>query len=125
MADDDPSGGAERRRSARHPTRIDVDVDAQGTFLFAEITDISSMGIFIHADEVPPTGTVLTLVFGRPKNLEDGQTFSPFRLQGEVVWTTSKHGNRAAGMGAKFLHLPDDERRRLMDMVNAIAYFDE
>ena len=42
-----------------------------------------------------------------------------------VVWTTDRSGNRAPGMGIKFIDLPDDERGRLMELVNAIAYFDE
>jgi uncharacterized protein (TIGR02266 family) len=125
MAGDDKGSSAERRREPRRPTHIDVDVKAEGTFLFAEITDISSMGIFIHADNVPAIGTVLTLKFGRPKELDDGEDYKAFELQGEVVWTTTKQGNRAPGMGVKFKSLPDDERGRLLEMINAIAYFDD
>ena len=102
MAGNDTGDTVERRREPRRPTHIDVDVKAEGTFLFAEITGISSMDIFIHAGDVPATGTVLTLKFGRPRELDDGDDYKPFELQGEVMWTTGKRGNRAAGMGVKF-----------------------
>jgi uncharacterized protein (TIGR02266 family) len=118
--------GNDRRRERRVATQIDVDVKAEGTFLFAQITDISSMGIFVHADKVPEAGTELTLRFDAPPQARgDDDEPTTFELRGEVVWTTDRSGNRAPGMGVKFIDLPEGDRGRLLELVNAMAYFDD
>ena len=59
----DDRRGAERRIHERITTDIEVDYRASDTFLFAYITDISAMGIFIRTDTPEPKGTRLNLRF--------------------------------------------------------------
>ncbi|MCY1008943.1 PilZ domain-containing protein [Nannocystis pusilla] len=50
---------ANRRAEPRLPVHFEVDCTSGDTFLYAHITDISSMGIFISTDKPLPVGTVL------------------------------------------------------------------
>ena len=59
--------GAERRESPRVPVDIRVDYKSEDTFLFASITNISEMGIFIETRTPLPKGTQLNLEFELPK----------------------------------------------------------
>lgn len=118
----------ERRAEPRHPTRIEVDYGADGTFLFAYITDISSMGIFLQAQTVHPPGTKLDLRFsGQPPEgpLDHNDTLDLLTLRGTVVWTTEGDGGHERGMGIRFDDPSEDDRNRLQELVAAIAYFDE
>jgi type IV pilus assembly protein PilZ len=45
---------------------IEVDYKSADTFLFAYITDISAMGIFIRTNAPEPPGTLLNLSFTPP-----------------------------------------------------------
>jgi type IV pilus assembly protein PilZ len=119
----------ERRRAPRHPTNIEVDYSAESTFLFAYITDISSMGIFIKTEEPAEVGAELKLRFSAPEDVREhmeGADASPLELTGKVVWRTepdTSTGN--PGMGIKFTEVEPYQRSRLMDMVRAIAYLDD
>ena len=45
---DAPGSGAERRRSGRFEVTWQVDCETEDTFLYAYITNISEMGIFVR-----------------------------------------------------------------------------
>jgi type IV pilus assembly protein PilZ len=121
---------ANRRAEARHPTHLEVDCSSGDTFLYAYITDISSMGIFIRTDTPLPVGTVLELGFTPPAlKGRDGQPLEhpPQRLEltGEVMWnTTGQEGADKPGMGVRFHHTSPRTRARLLEIVRAIAYLD-
>jgi type IV pilus assembly protein PilZ len=55
-----------RRSETRHPVHLEVDCSSGDTFLYAYITDISSMGIFIRTDTPLPVGTSIELGFTPP-----------------------------------------------------------
>ncbi len=125
-----------RRSETRHPVHFEVDCSASGggeTFLYAFITDISSMGIFIRTETPLPVGTMLELGFTPPAGTASTATTAsttsdpaPRRLEltGEVMWSTTGSENGAAGMGVRFHHASPKTRQRLLEIVRAIAYLD-
>jgi type IV pilus assembly protein PilZ len=120
----------ERRRAPRHSTNIEVDYAAESTFLFAYITDISSMGIFIKTEEPAEVGAELKLKFSPPEDVREhmeGADASPLELVGKVVWRTDPETTTTGnpGMGIKFTEVEAYQRSRLMDLVRAIAYLDD
>lgn len=119
-----------RRAEARHQTHLEVDCSSGDTFLYAYITDISSMGIFIRTDTPLPVGTVIELGFTPPALKDrDGKPLEhpPSRLEltGEVMWnTTGQASADKPGMGVRFHHTSPRTRARLLEIVRAIAYLD-
>ena len=110
-----------RRAEPRLPVHLEVDCASGDTFLYAYITDISSMGIFIRTDTPLPVGTMLELGFTPPAGKGD-QPSRRLELSGEVMWNTTGQANAAAGMGVRFHHTSPKTRSRLLEIVRAIAY---
>jgi type IV pilus assembly protein PilZ len=109
---------AERRLNPRVDVAWNVDCSDGQTFLYASITNISAMGIFIASRTPPAVGTALTLHFVPPGG-------GPFELCGEVAWVNPwrEHGdNPNPGFGVRFTELSSDMRERLVALVHAIAY---
>jgi len=111
----------DRRRTPRIPTFIDVDYRTDGTFLFASIGDISTLGIFLCTGDPLPQGTRLQLHFAAPGVLGAAAS-DAFELLGEVVWTT--RDAERSGMGVRFLAVEPSDHVRLLELVRAIAYVD-
>src|SRR5262245_26336766 len=59
----DQESASDRRAHARIEVMLEVDYRAADTFLFAYITDISAMGIFVRTAQPEPPGTHLWLRF--------------------------------------------------------------
>jgi type IV pilus assembly protein PilZ len=112
---------ADRRRTPRVPTHIEVDYRTEGTYLFASITDISALGIFVRTDDPLPQGSRLELRFSAPE-LPGVPVGPPLSLSGEVVWVTF---DEQTGMGVRFLEVSRDDQERLLELVRAIAYLDD
>lgn len=126
MSDTD---GHNRRSETRHAVHLDVDCNSGDSFLYAYITDISSMGIFIRTDSPLPVGTMLELGFTPPATISSTDTKGdppPRRLEltGEVMWNTSARPDAVPGMGVRFHHTSPKTRSRLLEIVRAIAYLD-
>ena len=104
---------------------IEVDYKADETFLFAYITDISAMGIFVRTNNPEPEGTRLNLCFRAPTELGGHLV----EVEGEVIWINPYPPERAdapAGHG----HPVRRPRRRssarvVMRMVRTFAYLDD
>jgi type IV pilus assembly protein PilZ len=95
-----------------------VDCETEDTFLYAAITNISELGIFVATTEPLAIGTELTLRFS-PRNEE------PFVLQGRVQWINEVRldgDNLNPGMGVQFVGIGPDDRERLVEVVKTIAY---
>jgi len=119
--EDTQDNDANRRRTPRLPVNMEVDYAADSTFLYAYITDISSMGIFVRTDTPEPLGTTLSLRFTPPEEVEVPSEV--IAIEGEVKWNTSKHADTGEpGMGIEFIVENDDTRQRLLELVKAIAY---
>ena len=118
---DSPSRRDERRNSDRVDVEWAVDCVADDTFLYAAITNISAMGIFVKTVDPLAVGTRLTLSF-EPPGCE------AFKLQGVVAWINALRpngDNPNPGMGIRFVDLKPDERESLVEVIRTIAYVRE
>jgi type IV pilus assembly protein PilZ len=109
---------ADRRTFDRYEVEWAVDCVASDTFLFASITNISEMGIFVRTTEPLKTGARVLLTFSPPG--AEG-----FKLEGRVAWVNavrSDGDNPNPGMGVKFINLQLDQRERLVEVIRTIAY---
>jgi type IV pilus assembly protein PilZ len=89
------------------------------TFLYANITNISEVGIFVATREPLEVGTELTLRFAPPNAPE------AFVLAGQVQWVNPVKmlsENRNPGMGVRFIRLTMEDRERIVDAIRTIAY---
>jgi type IV pilus assembly protein PilZ len=116
-SDGEPS--PDNRRSVdRHDVTWAVDCVTEDTFLFASITNVSALGIFVRTLEPLPIGARLTLSFA-PSGHE------PFKLAGEVAWVNPIRpggDNPNPGMGVRFIDLELPDRERLVEVIKSIAY---
>jgi type IV pilus assembly protein PilZ len=120
----DARRGADRRIHERVLVDIEVDYKADDTFLFAYITDISAMGIFVRTNNPEPEGTRLNLCFRVPPDL-GGQLVE---VEGEVIWINPFRPDEPArqpGMGIQFVDLTPQQREVVMRMVRTFAYLDD
>lgn len=115
--------GRDRRQFERVLVDFEVDYRSEDTFLFAYITDISAMGIFVQTKTPEPPGTRLNLRFSPPGADE------PFELEGVVVWINPYRPgdieNLNPGMGIQFIDLGPGQRDKLTELVKTFAYLDD
>jgi type IV pilus assembly protein PilZ len=108
----------ERRSHDRFDVEWSVDCVAEDTFLYASITNISAMGIFVKTTDPLAIGTRLVLSFAPPG-------YEPFKLEGEVAWINplrANGDNPNPGIGVRFVNLLPDDRERLVEVIRTIAY---
>jgi type IV pilus assembly protein PilZ len=108
----------DRRNFDRYDVEWSVDCVASDTFLFASITNISEMGIFVRTTEPLKVGTKLRLAFAPPG-------VDSFKLEGCVAWINplrANGDNPNPGMGIRFVELTPDDRERLVEVIRTIAY---
>ena len=111
----------ERRSHDRFDVEWAVDCIAEDTFLYASITNISAMGIFVKTTDPLVIGTRLVLSFAPPG-------YQPFKLEGEVAWINplrANGDNLNPGIGVRFVNLLPDDRERLVEVIRTIAYVRE
>ncbi len=120
----DARRGADRRIHERVLVDIEVDYKADETFLFAYITDISAMGIFVRTNNPEPEGTRLNLCFRVPQELGGHLV----EIEGEVIWINPFRPNepsRQPGMGIQFVDMTQQQRDMILRMVRTFAYLDD
>jgi type IV pilus assembly protein PilZ len=114
--------GRDRRRSPRVLVDLEVDYSCEDTFLFAYITDMSALGIFVRTNAPEPPGTLLNVRFTLPGDRK------PLTVEGRVVWINAfRPGdvtNINPGMGIKFVNVDHRDRRRIVALVRKIAYLE-
>ena len=100
---------------------IEVDYECADTYLYAYITDIGALGIFLRTNAPYVVGTRLNLSF------QPAGESTPLRLHGEVRWVSNpaSEPTRPPGMGVAFLELTPEQRQRLLDLVQRISYLEE
>jgi type IV pilus assembly protein PilZ len=118
-----PSGvpASNRRSFDRFEVTWAVDCVASDTFLYAAISNISQMGIFVRTTDPIAIGTRLILSFAPPGH-------EPFKLEGAVAWINKLRDNGDnpnPGMGVKFTALKPEDRERLVEVIRTIAYVRE
>ncbi|CAN5907287.1 hypothetical protein BH11MYX4_BH11MYX4_40840 [soil metagenome] len=109
---------SERRIFDRYDVAWAVDCVATDTFLYASITNISEMGIFVRTTDPLKLNTKLRLTFAPPG--AEG-----FQLDGCVAWVNNLRANGDnpnPGMGIRFVELQPEERERLVEVIRTIAY---
>lgn len=114
-----PPPASNRRSYERIEVEWSVDCATEQTFLYASITNISEMGIFVATHEPLEVGTRMTLRFAMP-----GEE-SPYTLHGQVQWVNPIRmlsDNPNPGMGIRFVDLSSENRERLIAQVRTIAY---
>jgi type IV pilus assembly protein PilZ len=120
--EDDRRAGRDRRQWERVLVDLEVDYRSDDTFLFAYITDISQMGIFVRTVTPEPPGTRLNLRFCPPG-------LGVLELEGVVIWINPyRPGDREnlnPGMGVQFVDLTLEQRDRLKRLVRTFAYLSD
>ena len=114
-----PESGSDRRSADRIDVVWSVDCETEDTFLYANITNISEMGIFVRTNEPLEVGTRVTLKFAPPGSHE------PLVMTGQVQWVNPIRmlsSNPNPGMGIRFVDLTEESRERLVSVVRTIAY---
>jgi type IV pilus assembly protein PilZ len=115
--------GHDRRQSQRILVDLEVDYRCEDTFLFAYITDLSALGIFIRTNNPEPPGTPLNLRFTLPGDEK------PLELEGEVIWINpfrpNQFDNINPGMGVRFSEMNPELKQRLVRLVRKIAYLED
>ncbi len=108
--DDEASSADERRRGARHPVEIAVEISFGSQLHIHATGNLSAGGAFFHRAIPYAVGTKVRLKLhlpGDPKAVE---------CDGEVVNVPNK---KDLGMGVRFLELSQDDRRRLDEFAAA------
>src|SRR5437763_12786931 len=88
----------DRRNFDRYAVEWAVDCVASDTFLFASITNISEMGIFVRTTDPLKIGAKLRLAFAPPGA-------EAFKLEGVVAWINplrDNGDNPNPGMGVRY-----------------------
>jgi type IV pilus assembly protein PilZ len=115
---DDADDGLDRRARGRFPVVWSVDCETEDTFLYAEITNISEMGIFVRTLEPLAIGTELKLRFS-PAHVH----MPEFVLDGTVQWINPpRPGCPNPGMGVRFHQLSLEDRERIVEVIRTISY---
>lgn len=110
---------ADRRTAQRVEVTWSVDCETEETFVYASISNISAVGIFVRTNEPLAVGTRLTLRFAPPGAPD------PFVLDGVVQWVNPVRAfstNPNPGMGVRFVDLEPSARARLFATIRTIAY---
>lgn len=111
--------GADRRQYERVLVDWSVDYRGSDTFLFAYISDISAMGIFVRTPTPEPAGTRLNLRFSPPGS-------PTMELEAQVIWINPPRDDgdtsRQPGMGLQFVDLTPLQREQVLRLVRTFAY---
>ena len=114
--------GIDRRVHARVTVDLEVDYKSADNFLFAYITDISAMGIFVRTNAPEPPGTRLNLRFTPPGGPQ-------LNLEGRVMWVNpyrpGSYDNINPGMGVQFIELTPQQREQIVNLVRTFAYLSD
>jgi type IV pilus assembly protein PilZ len=119
VPDDRRSPATDRREHERVLVNFEVDYRCDDTFLFAYITDLSAMGIFVQTDNPHPPGTQLNLRF-KPRGGPE------IDVEGRVIWVNRPRpespDSRNPGMGVQFVDLTPTQREQILGLIRTFAY---
>jgi type IV pilus assembly protein PilZ len=111
----------DRRSADRVDVTWSVDCETEDTFLYAAITNISALGIFVRTEAPLAVGARLRLRFAPASLLGDSLV-----MDGRVQWINpARPGCPNPGMGVRFLDLSPEGRELLVEIIRTIAYLPE
>jgi type IV pilus assembly protein PilZ len=109
----------DRREHERVLVSFEVDYRCDDTFLFAYITDLSAMGIFVQTTTPHAPGTQLNMSFRPPAGLQ-------IDIEGRVIWVNRPRpdspDSRNPGMGVQFIDLTPAQRDQIVGLIRTFAY---
>jgi type IV pilus assembly protein PilZ len=112
----------DRREHERVLVNLEVDYKCDDTFLFAYITDLSAMGIFIQTEKPHAPGTNLNLRFQPPGGPQ-------MDIEGRVIWVNrprpGKSESHNPGMGIQFVDLTPTQRDQILGLIRTFAYLSD
>jgi type IV pilus assembly protein PilZ len=112
----------DRREHERVLVSFEVDYRCDDTFLFAYITDLSALGVFVQTATPHPPGTQLNLRFQPPGGPQ-------IDVEGRVIWVNrprpgSPEGSNP-GMGVQFVDLTAQQREQILGLIRTFAYLSD
>lgn len=108
------SEGPPRRAHLRAPTKIEIIVKSAGDMQRLFIKNISGGGMYVESPIPQPVGTKFELDLALPNFKKVAQ------VTVEVAWTQTKRvGDLEPGMGVKFVHLPQEIKAKIQELVTA------
>src|SRR5204862_2903256 len=119
VPDERRSSPQDRREHERVLVSFEVDYRCDDTFLFAYITDLSALGVFVQTSSPHAPGTQLNLRFRPPGGLQ-------IDVEGRVIWVnrprpgSPESGN--PGMGVQFVDLTAPQREQILGLIRTFAY---
>ncbi len=117
----EPDAEGDRRGADRFPVTWSVDCETEDTFLYAAITNISALGIFVRTEAPLAAGTRLRLRFDPAPHRA-----APLDIEGRVQWINpARPGCPNPGMGVRFVGLTLELRERIVEIIRTIAYLRE
>ena len=104
-----------------------VDCETEDTFLYAAITNISEMGIFVRTDEPLAVGTSVTLRFAPPREGGRGseRALRPRRRRAVGQQPAPARRQPEPGDGHPLRPLTLADRERIVAAIRTIAYLRE
>jgi type IV pilus assembly protein PilZ len=119
VPDDRRASPQDRREHERVLVSFEVDYQCDDTFLFAYITDLSALGVFVQTGSPHAPGTQLNLSFRPPGGLQ-------IDVEGRVIWVNRPRsggpGNGNPGMGVQFVDLTPPQREQILGLIRTFAY---
>jgi type IV pilus assembly protein PilZ len=108
-----------RRRNVRHPVSWVVDVRQGEHFLYASISNVSELGLFVATPTPMPEGTELELRFQPPGH-------EAFMVRGVVRWVnTVSSGAPNPGIGVSLQGVDSGTKERIRELIQAVAYVED
>jgi len=103
-----PFEGENKRKHQRFTaTNLRIILKDDKNYRGEKIKDISLGGVFIRMENPSPVGTILTVTLDPKLGLGE------IKLEGEVVWSSTKEGDADKGIGVKFRVIPDRVEEKL------------
>ena len=106
--------GKERRQYTRASIQWPVTIETDRGTVDRAILSISPAGVFIPCWNPLDKYEVFELVIHAPER--------SLRVRAEVVWTSKEDrskGHTTRGMGIRFLHIPDEDRKLIAQLVSS------
>lgn len=96
----------DRRKHARAPLRVDIDLRSGANFYSPTTRDLSEGGLFVHGPAPAPIGQSI--------HLHLSLLGKKYEVAGEVAWILEDEAGDPTGFGVRFVHLPRAARRAIV-----------